>query len=217
MTDNPISTTSRDVLVQRRAQFVRTFVLTAFVLGSILVLFDVVPESNVQSTLETISSSSTNSVVVPQKKVVEVTTPVRILIATRAIDTSIVTPQSTDIAVLDRALLTGAVHYPGSAHAGEKGNMLIFGHSSYLPVVKNKSYQAFNDLGKSKKGEVIEVFSSTHRYTYTIHSVALKRAEDVIVPLDVSEPTLTLATCNTFGAKQERWVVIAHLTQKQPL
>jgi LPXTG-site transpeptidase (sortase) family protein len=217
MTNDSIPMNSRYEGAADRARFVGAFVLVAIVLTSILVLLDFVPEAPTQDTMNTTSSSTATTVTPAVSTTVEVRTPVRIQIPARDIDTSIVTPQSTDISVLDRALLTGAVHYPGSAYAGEQGNMLIFGHSSYLPVVKNKSFQAFNDLGKSKRGELITILSSTHEYTYTIDSVTLMRAEDAVVPLNVTQPTLTLATCNTFGAKQERWVVIAHLTGKKEL
>jgi LPXTG-site transpeptidase (sortase) family protein len=195
--------------------FVRSFAGVFIVLTGILFSIDFVPEPRVRAELATTTVEVAPTVTLPS--VPEVTTPVRIRIQRIGVDTTIVTPQSTDIAVLDRALLSGAVHYPGSAEAGDIGNMLIFGHSSYLPVVKNKSFQAFNELGSLQRGEAVEVFSETHRYTYTVDSVALVRAENAQVPLTVDASLLTLATCNTFGAKQERWVVTAHLSAKESL
>lgn len=137
--------------------------------------------------------------------------PVRIVINEIGIDTPVLTPASTDVAVLDRALLSGAVHYPDSPLAGEEGNMLIFGHSSYLPVVQNKAYQAFNELQKLTPGSMVSVYTDTMRYDYKVDRVRLARAEETVITFDADEPTLTLATCNTFGAKQERWVATATL------
>jgi LPXTG-site transpeptidase (sortase) family protein len=142
---------------------------------------------------------------------VETAPPTRIVIESIGLDTIITSPLSTDVGVLDRALQSGAVRYPGSGLLGESANMLIFGHSSYLPVVKNKAYQAFNELGKVTRGERITVYSDNHMYTYEVSSVRMAKAEDVSVDFTSSVPTLTLATCNTFGAKEDRWVVTATL------
>lgn len=137
--------------------------------------------------------------------------PVRIVINSIGVDTSITSPESTDVNVLDRALQSGAVRYPGSGLLGEAANMLVFGHSSYLPVVHNKAYQAFNELGKVLPGEHITVYSDVYRYEYEVQNVRMAKAEDIAVTFETKVPTLTLATCNTFGAKEDRWVVTATL------
>ncbi len=141
--------------------------------------------------------------------------PVRITVPSIGLDTNIVTPSSSDINVLDSALLTGAVLYPNSGLLNENTNMLIFGHSSYLPVVKNKAFKAFNELGKVTQGDSIIVYSDTATYTYRVESVELREAEDVVIDFTSLTPRLTLATCNTFGKKQERWVVEATLVTKE--
>jgi LPXTG-site transpeptidase (sortase) family protein len=140
-------------------------------------------------------------------------TPARIVIDRIGVDTQVLNPESTDVEVLDRALLSGAVRYPGSGGIGETANMLIFGHSSNLPVIRNQAFRAFNQLGTLQQGDIVTVYSNTHKYEYTVRDVRLADAEEVVIYFDASEPTLTLATCNTFGAKQERWVVTALLTQ----
>lgn len=137
--------------------------------------------------------------------------PIRIVITEIGIDTPVLTPASADVDVLDRALLSGAVHYPDSPLAGENGNMLIFGHSSYLPVVQNKAYQAFNELQKLTPGSIVSVYTEHGRFDYKVDRVRLARAEETVISFDAPKPSLTLATCNTFGAKQERWVATATL------
>lgn len=213
------TTTIRYAERNTRTPFLYAFGIVFSLFTGILFSFDAVPETRVHAepTLTTpVAPVAEVAPLAPIKIVREVPIPTRIRIDTIGVDASIVTPQSTSIEVLDRALLSGAVHYPGSALSGESGNMLIFGHSSYLPVVKNKAFQAFNELGKLKRGAVVDVFSETHHYTYVVDTVTLTLAENAVVPLTASEPTLTLATCNTFGAKQERWVITAHLTGKTP-
>jgi len=139
------------------------------------------------------------------------TSPVRVRVPSIGVDTTVLTPASTEVDVLDRALLSGAVHYPGSGVAGENANMLIFGHSSYLPVVQNQAYRAFNELSTLQRGDRILVDTVTATYEYRVETVHLADADDAVIYFAASEPTLTLATCNTFGAKQERWVVTAVL------
>ncbi|MEZ4200358.1 MAG: hypothetical protein R3B69_02055 [Candidatus Paceibacterota bacterium] len=47
----------------------------------------------------------------------------------------VLNPASRSVAVLDEALLSGVVRHPDSADFSEPGNILILGHSSYLPNV----------------------------------------------------------------------------------
>lgn len=198
---------------------------TFFFISFTLVLVDAVPEVRVRADDASIDLTHTNvategaeqdtsssHVSKPESKI-----PTRIVVHSIGIDTPVLSPQSTDIATLDRALLSGAVRYPGSVSAGEKGTLLIFGHSSHLPIVRNKAFQAFNDLEKIETGSTIEVHSSTHRYTYTVTEVKLGTAASTIVHFDADSPQLMLSTCNTFGEKQERWVVTARLTDKREM
>lgn len=195
----PRSTNVNDTPTVRVVETTRTHTLSD-------VPSDTVPVTPVQ----TEDTEEFESIVPPILQVAE--RPVRVVINEIDIDTPVITPASTDIDVLDRALLSGAVHYPSSPLAGEQGNMLIFGHSSYLPVVQNKAYQAFNELQKLTPGSIVSVYTDTTRYDYKVDRVRLARAEETVITFDADEPTLTLATCNTFGAKQERWVATATLT-----
>jgi len=170
-----------------------------------------------RSILREDATSSQHTIVAGGTHGTSVNLPVRLTIPSAGIDTAVLNPASTDIAVLDRSLLSGAVRYPGSGLPGEVANVLLFGHSSYLPVVKNKAFQAFNELGTLRVGDVVMVRTGSSVYTYGVVEVQLTRAEDTIVSFAADEPTLTLATCNTFGAKQERWVVRAVQTSVRPL
>jgi len=164
-----------------------------------------------------ISLSSNKDVDSQINSTIVTSVPVRITIEKIGLDTPILAPESTDIEVLDRALLNGAVHYPGSGLLGQNANMLLFGHSSYLPVVRNQAYKAFNELGKLKKGDTISVYSNEYTYSYTVDKVWLAEAGDTQVHFDSNEPMLTLATCDNFGAKQDRWVVTATLDSKEKI
>jgi hypothetical protein len=55
---------------------------------------------------------------------------------------AVLNPASRSVSSLDTALLSGVVRHPDSVELGQNGNVFILGHSSYLPVVHNKNYQA---------------------------------------------------------------------------
>ncbi|MBP9759844.1 MAG: sortase [Candidatus Pacebacteria bacterium] len=207
--------------VEHPSSFILITASVFSVLTFVLFMLDVVPESPVDVEDVSIRPALGPSTEVAQVTPIDTTpksaVPVRIVIDSVNIATTVVTPASTEAEVLDRALLSGAVHYPGSVGAGEKGNMLLFGHSSYLPVVHNKAFQAFNELGELTPGASIVVYSDTHMFEYTVETVRLARADEVVIRFDADEPILTLSTCNTFGAKQERWVATATLTRTSPI
>lgn len=143
--------------------------------------------------------------------------PTKIAIPAIGLSASIANPTTTNVATLDHALLTGAVRYPTSASLGETGNVVLFGHSSYLPVVGNHAYKTFNGIQKLVADDVITVYSSNTAYTYRVRSVAKESATDAAIPLSVTGRVLTLSTCDSFGAKTDRFVVVADFVGRQPV
>lgn len=135
--------------------------------------------------------------------------PTRIEIPSINLVATIANPTTTDTGVLDQALLKGAVRYPTSAKLGEAGNVVLFGHSSYLPIVGNQAYKTFDGIQKLVAGNVVTVYSSDTAYTYRVRSVAKESANDAGIPLAVPGRVLTLSTCDSFGEKTDRFVVTA--------
>jgi LPXTG-site transpeptidase (sortase) family protein len=139
--------------------------------------------------------------------------PVKIEIPAINLTTPITNPTTTVIAALDQELKKGAVRYPTSAKLGEAGNMVLFGHSSYLPVVVNPAYKAFNGIQKLAVGDAISVSSRDTVYTYAVRSVTKESTNDAGIPLAVAGHVLTLSTCDSFGAKTDRFVVVADFVE----
>ena len=135
--------------------------------------------------------------------------PVRVIAKTIGLDNTVLNPESTEVAELDAALLKGTVRYPTSALLGVDGTMLIFGHSSYLPIVRNKNYKAFNGIQKLKAGDTVSVYSSTREYRYSVVGVRLANADEDVVELPANGKYLALLTCDSFGTKSDRFVVTA--------
>ncbi len=131
---------------------------------------------------------------------------------------TVLNPASRNINDLDAALLNGVVRHPDSADLNDKnGNILILGHSSYLKNVFNKNYQAFNGIQNLTWGDTITLKSKDFEYTYRIDRVYQAKASAVTVPTRSTEQKLTLATCDTFGAKEDRFIVEATLVGKKAL
>jgi LPXTG-site transpeptidase (sortase) family protein len=143
--------------------------------------------------------------------------PVRISVESIGLEAKISNPTVTTVTVLDAALLKGAVRYPTSAKLGENGNVVLFGHSSYLPIVHNQAYKTFDDIQKLKKGDVILVSSDTHVYTYAVTVIVKANTDTGAIPLSVTGRVLTLATCDSFGTKSDRFVVTAEFVESHSI
>lgn len=135
-------------------------------------------------------------------------TAIRVSIPNAGVDSSISNPLSRNIVVLDEELKSGAVRYPGSGTPGD-GNMFLFGHSTSFSRVINQAYKTFNNIQNLKAGDEIYVYSEDKKYLYKVRNIDLVSAEEALVSFDTNETMLTISTCNTFGQKQERYVVEA--------
>lgn len=178
---------------------------------SLLVALDVVPEASTKENLVASPLVATGGSVPVAGQL-----PSKIEIPSIGLEAEILNPTSTRVEVLDRELLKGAVRYPTSARLGEDGNVILFGHSSYLPVVANDAFKAFNEIQKLEEGDRITVYGETHVYVYEVESVEEADAESAAIPLTVSGKTLTLATCDSFGEKSDRFIVTATFVESYP-
>lgn len=127
---------------------------------------------------------------------------------------TILNPTSRKVEDLDAALLEGVVRHPDSAALNQEGTVFILGHSSYLPAVKNKNFQAFNGIQNLKWGDEITIDSLDFTYTYRVEKVYRAKAQDVTVPIAGDEKKLVLATCNSFGSTDDRYIVEAILIEE---
>ena len=188
------------------------FILSVGTLGA----YDLLPEARIaEATPDTIVASTVSGATVSAVAIVE--EPERIEIPVIKLSATIANPTTTAIEALDKALLSGAVRYPTSAKLGETGNVVLFGHSSYLPIVGNPAYKAFNDIQKLVPGDAVTVYSSGTAYTYRVRSMQKEdAASGAGIDLAVTGRVLTLATCNSFATKSDRFVVTADFVESHP-
>ncbi len=142
--------------------------------------------------------------------------PIRVIINKIGVDTIVSNPASTKPATLDEYLKRGAVRYAGSAGLGG-GNTFIFAHSTNHAVVVNQAYKAFNNFDKLVAGDMVTVYSIDRVYTYKVERVRLALADELYVDLSTHANMITLSTCNTFGKKEERYVVEASFVSSAPI
>ncbi len=141
---------------------------------------------------------------------IETAMPERIKISAIDLDLQVQNIESRDLEVLDAALKNGPIRYVDSARLGEKGNVLIFGHSSRLPVIKNQMYKAFNRVSELKPGDTITIEGEGKSYLYTVTSLRTANAEEAIIDLSPTQGTkLTLVTCDTLTGKSARYILEA--------
>lgn len=126
-------------------------------------------------------------------------------------------PTSRAIADLDNALLGGVVRHPDSATLDDDGNIFILGHSSYLPNVLNRNFQAFNGIQNLAWGDTIRLISDDAEYVYRVEKVYQAKASALTVPVAGTGKMLTLATCNSFGSTDDRYIVEAKLIDTRSL
>lgn len=135
--------------------------------------------------------------------------PERIRIDAIDLDLPVSNPQTRDIDALTEVLKDGPARYMDSALLGEKGNVLVFGHSSQLPVVYNQMYKAFNKIPDLKPGDTITIEGGGKAYMYSVINIEQVDANEGVIDLSREGQKLTLVTCDTLSGKSARFVLNA--------
>lgn len=137
--------------------------------------------------------------------------PERIVIPAIDLDLDVQNPDTRDIGELDELLKSGPARYIDSAKLGENGgNMIVFAHSSNIPVVRNQMYKAFNRVKELEAGDTITLQSGGKNYLYMVTSLKEVDASDTRIDMSKELGTrLTLVTCNTLASKDARFVLEA--------
>lgn len=184
----------------------------------VLFILDFLPEKPktevTQSTVaEKVTTVTTNTLAVAIEPL-----PISIIFDTLGDkEVSISNPESSTVATLDAGLLSGVVRHPNSADFKNTGTIFLLGHSSYLPVVHNKNYQAFNGIQKLVWGDTIRLRSKDTEYVYAVDRVYQAKAAAAEVAIEKGTAKLILATCNSFATKDDRFIVEASLVSSHPI
>ena len=197
-----------EIIRKNIGKFIILWLIILIVSFAVLSLLGLVPEEE-----KDVIIKETPSVESLDEKLanISIALPQRVVIDEIGVDININNPQSRNIDVLDVSLNAGVVRYPSSGLLGQKTNMLLFGHSSHLPIVRNRSYKAFNDLEDLEIGSKVSIFSGTHQFIYIVKSAEEANAENALVIFESDKREITLSTCNSFGNLDDRFIVKADL------
>jgi LPXTG-site transpeptidase (sortase) family protein len=206
------------ILNFKKGLFLYVFFVTFLLSYAFLAWVDFLPEpvtaksvnlESVATQLENDIKSSDLDAVATSTGELSVVLPEKITFNTMNRSVSVSNPTSRKVADLDKALLSGVVRHPDSAALGQAGTVFILGHSSYLPKVINSNFQAFNGIQNLKWGDTVSLEADSKIYIYRVDRVYKAKATDTTVPIAGQEKRLILATCNSFGSTDDRFIVEA--------
>lgn len=100
----------------------------------------------------------TNRVIIPK---INVNTPLLLSSFNKNIDS--ITKED-----FDKDLYHGVVQYPTTPYAGQGGNTLIFGHTSYESWKHNPYATIFSNLPKLSNGDIMQVVQDGKLYEYEV-------------------------------------------------
>ncbi len=117
---------------------------------------------------------------------------------------------SIDEKDVQKGLENGVVHYITTPNPGEKGNSVIFGHSSSNILNKGKYKFAFILLKSLEKDDTFIVQKDGKRYVYKIYNKFVTKPDDLSVLGPADRPsTMTLITCDPPGTSTNRLIIQA--------
>ena len=137
---------------------------------------------------------------------------VLIHIAKIGADAPMVWTQSEDEKTMLTDLEKGIGHFYKTAAPGQKGNMVLSGHSSNLIWKKgnyNYIFEKLNDLnvGDDVTVRTIQQNGRTITYHYVITEKFITTASDERIFASTENPTITLSTCWPIGTNLKRIIV----------
>lgn len=118
---------------------------------------------------------------------------------------------------VQKALERGVLHYSTTPNPGEKGNAVIFGHSSNNILNSGKYKFAFVLLSRLENGDTFMLEKDGKRYVYKIFEKKVVAPTDLTV-LDnhSNKSTVSLITCDPPGTSINRLVVVGEQISPSP-
>lgn len=123
---------------------------------------------------------------------------------------------SYDQVKVQLALRKGVVHYGNSALPGQKGNVVVVGHSSGQLWAPGSYKFVFTLLNKLQPGDVVYLNIQGVRFVYKVTDTLVVSPTDLSVLEQTDKSQLTLITCTPVGTSQNRLIVHAKQTYPDP-
>ena len=117
-----------------------------------------------------------------------------------------------DSQIYQRALTKGVAHAKGTSTPDKPGNTFIFAHSAGNWYQANQYNAVFYLLNKLTKGDEVDIYYQSHKYTYNVKEVKTVSNNQLnYLSSSPGQNQLTLMTCWPPGTTLKRLVVIADL------
>lgn len=119
------------------------------------------------------------------------------------------------VSTLDNDLANHLVNYGGTAIAPEKGNAVIFGHSTLPQLYNPKNYKTiFTYLYKLSEGDQIIAKVNNKNYTYIVENISVVEPTNTsVLEQNFDDSYLTLITCTPPGTIWKRLIIKARLSK----
>jgi len=111
----------------------------------------------------------------------------------------------------DEYLYDGVVKYPYTTDPGQKGNVFIFGHTSYYWWKKNPYGTVFSKIPRLRHGDIMELTWNWKKYKYEIFKKLILSPTQVswVYKKYKNWEFLTIMGCYPIGSDSQRMVIIA--------
>jgi sortase A len=117
------------------------------------------------------------------------------------------------VSTVDSDLAKHLVNYGGTAVPADKGNAVVFGHSTLPQLYDAKNYKTvFTYLYQLSPGDEIDVNIANVIYKYSVENITVVDPENTsILQQNFDDSYLTLVTCTPPGTIWKRLAVIARI------
>lgn len=121
--------------------------------------------------------------------------------------------KNATVATNDLNLAEHLVNYTGTATPPQKGNAVVFGHSTLPQLYNPKDYKTiFANAYKMKTGDEIFVYFEKITYKYKVFSITVVDPSDTsVLEQDTRDSFLTLITCTPPGTVWKRLIIKSKL------
>lgn len=118
-----------------------------------------------------------------------------------------------DVSTIDTNLTKNLVNYGGTAIPPQKGNAVIFGHSTLPQFFSNNNYKTiFSNMYKLTPGDEIIVKADNKEYKYIVENITIVDPNNTsVLQQDYNGSFLTLITCTPPGTIWKRLIVKSKL------
>jgi LPXTG-site transpeptidase (sortase) family protein len=159
------------------------------------------------------ASAATNGSAMPNVTVLPKGTAMELVISKTGVRTPIVFPTDVSTKGVLKALEGGVGAYPGSVMPGQKGHMILLGHSSLASWYHGNYARVFALLNRLAVGDEFVIVADNMKYVYKISSnqVLKPAAADAYLALPVEGSIVDLVTCDPVGSAANRRIVSAEL------